>query len=78
MAKYGGKKAAAPKKATGAQSDVASKHGGGIASIAETLRSIKTKFGDDSIMTLDESKKVDIDAIPSGSVGLDDALGIGG
>jgi recombination protein RecA len=50
----------------------------GIASIAETLRAIKTKFGDDSIMTLDESKKVDIDAIPTGSFGLDDALGIGG
>jgi recombination protein RecA len=72
------KKAPKPKKATGATSDVASKHAGGIASIAETLRSIKTKFGDDSIMTLNESKKVDIDAIPSGSVGLDDALGIGG
>lgn len=50
----------------------------GIESIAETLRAIKTKFGDDSIMTLSESKKVDIDAIPSGSIGLDDALGIGG
>ncbi len=50
----------------------------GIASIAETLRAIKTKFGDDSIMTLNESKRVDIDAIPSGSFGLDDALGIGG
>jgi recombination protein RecA len=72
------KKADKPLKATGAAKDVASKHAGGIASIAETLRSIKTKFGDDSIMTLDESKKVDIDAIPSGSVGLDDALGIGG
>ena len=46
--------------------------------ILETLRSIKTKFGDDSIMTLDESKKVDIEAIPSGSIGLDDALGIAG
>ncbi len=50
----------------------------GIESIAETLRAIKTKFGDDSIMTLSESKRVDIDAIPSGSIGLDDALGIGG
>lgn len=50
----------------------------GIASIAETLRAIKTKFGDEAIMTLDESKKVDIDAISSGSIGLDDALGIGG
>jgi recombination protein RecA len=50
----------------------------GVESIAETLRAIKTKFGDDSIMTLDESKKVDIDAISTGSIGLDDALGIGG
>lgn len=46
--------------------------------ISETLRSIKTKFGDEAIMTLGESKKVDIDVIPTGSVGLDDALGIGG
>lgn len=46
--------------------------------ISETLRSIKTKFGDDSIMTLGETKKVNVDAIPTGSVGLDDALGIGG
>tara|TARA_B100000508_G_scaffold44838_1_gene35023 strand:+ start:2224 stop:3300 length:1077 start_codon:yes stop_codon:yes gene_type:complete len=46
--------------------------------ILETIRSIKTKFGDESIMTLDESKKVDIASIPSGSIGLDDALGIGG
>ncbi len=72
------KKTPKPKKPTGAVSGTSDKHSGGIASIAETLRSIKTKFGDDAIMTLDESKKVDIDAIPSGSIGLDDALGIGG
>lgn len=46
--------------------------------ILETIRSIKTKFGDDSIMTLSETKHVDVEAIPSGSIGLDDALGIGG
>lgn len=46
--------------------------------IAETLRSIKTKFGDEAIMTLDESKKVDVEVIHTGSIGLDDALGIGG
>ena len=46
--------------------------------ITETLRSIKTKFGDEAIMTLDETKKVDIEAVPTGSIGLDDALGIGG
>jgi len=49
-----------------------------IDSIAETLRSIKTKFGNDSIMTLAETKRVDIEALPTGSIGLDDALGIGG
>lgn len=46
--------------------------------INETLRAIKTKFGDESIMTLDESRKVDIDAVSTGSIGLDDALGVGG
>jgi len=51
---------------------------GGMADIAETLRSLKTKFGEEAIMTLDETKKVDVDSIPSGSIGLDDALGIGG
>lgn len=50
----------------------------GLDSIAETLRSIKTKFGDDAIMTLGNTRKVDIDAISSGSIGLDEALGIGG
>lgn len=46
--------------------------------ISETLRSIKTKFGDEAIMTLGETKKVNVDAISTGSIGLDDALGIGG
>ncbi len=46
--------------------------------ISETLRNIKSRFGEEAIMTLDESKKVDVDAIASGSIGLDDALGIGG
>ncbi len=49
-----------------------------VSDISETLRSIKTKFGDDAIMTLGETKKVDIDSISTGSIGLDDALGIGG
>lgn len=46
--------------------------------ILETIRGIKTKFGDESIMTLSESRKVDVEAISSGSIGLDDSLGIGG
>jgi recombination protein RecA len=58
--------------------DAESKEPKGINDIAETLRSIKTKFGDEAIMTLDETKKVDIASVSSGSIGLDDALGIGG
>jgi recombination protein RecA len=46
--------------------------------ISNTLREIKTKFGDDSIMMLGDKPHVDIDAIPTGSIGLDAALGVGG
>lgn len=46
--------------------------------IEETLKSIKTKFGEDAIMKLGEKPHVDIDAIPTGSIGLDAALGVGG
>jgi recombination protein RecA len=47
-------------------------------SIEATLNAIKTKFGEDSIMKLGETAKVDVNAIPTGSIGLDAALGIGG
>ena len=46
--------------------------------IENTLRDIKTKFGDDSIMMLGEKPHVDVDAISTGSIGLDAALGVGG
>jgi recombination protein RecA len=46
--------------------------------IEETLKAIKSKFGEDSIMKLGEAPKVDINVIPTGSLGLDAALGIGG
>lgn len=47
-------------------------------SINETLAQIKTKFGDDAIMKLGDKPKVNINAIPTGSIGLDAALGVGG
>lgn len=50
----------------------------GTSDLTETLRSLKAKFGDEAIMTLDESRKVDIDSISTGSIGLDEALGVGG
>ncbi|PCI30257.1 recombinase RecA [Candidatus Wolfebacteria bacterium] len=48
------------------------------AAIEDTIAEIKTKFGDDAIMTLSEKPRVGIDAISTGSIGLDDALGVGG
>ncbi len=64
MAKFGGKPKAPPKE---------SGH-----NIEETLREIKTKFGEDSIMKLGEKPRVDVNAISTGSIGLDAALGVGG
>ncbi len=46
--------------------------------LADTIRSIQTKFGEGAIMKLGDSPKVSIDAISTGSLGLDLALGIGG
>jgi len=47
-------------------------------SIIDTIAQIKTKFGDDAIMKLGEKPHVDVHAIPTGSIGLDAALGVGG
>lgn len=65
-------------KKTTKKAKTTEKKKGAPADISETLRSIKTKFGEESIMTFAEDHKVDVDAIPTGSIGLDDALGIGG
>ncbi len=47
-------------------------------SIKDTLAQIKTKFGDDAIMKLGEKPKVNVNVVPTGSIGLDFALGVGG
>lgn len=46
--------------------------------IEDTLRAIKTKFGEDAIMKLGDKPRVDVNAISTGSIGLDEALGVGG
>jgi len=63
------KKEKAAPKTTGSGSD---------ADIERALAQIKTKFGDESIMMLGAAPKVDVNAIPTGSIGVDWALGIGG
>jgi len=63
------KKTKAPAKSVGTGADK---------DIERALAEIKTKFGDEAIMKLGDTPKVDIDAIPTGSLGVDWALGIGG
>lgn len=63
------KKAKAAPKALGSGADK---------DIDRALAEIKTKFGDEAIMKLGDTPKVDVDAVPTGSLGVDWALGIGG
>lgn len=49
-----------------------------VADIDDTISAIKTKFGEEAIMMLGDRPKVNVAAIPTGSIGLDHALGIGG
>ncbi len=46
--------------------------------VMDAMREIRTKFGDDSIMMLGDKPHVDVNVIPTGSIGLDAALGVGG
>lgn len=48
------------------------------ASIDDTIKSIQTKFGEGAIMKLGDTPKISLSVIPTGSIGLDIALGIGG
>lgn len=43
-----------------------------------TVDEIRGRFGDGAIMKLGDAKHVDVDAIPTGSIALDLALGVGG
>lgn len=47
-------------------------------SIELAIKEIKTKFGDEAIMTYGSTKPAAIESISTGSLGLDAALGIGG
>lgn len=49
-----------------------------LAGLEDTIASIQTKFGEGAIMKLGEKPRVDVDAISTGSIGLDIALGVGG
>jgi recombination protein RecA len=57
---------------------MASKDSGKNRAIEAALSQIRDKFGEGSIMTLDENQTLNVEGIPTGSVSLDLALGIGG
>ena len=46
--------------------------------LEDTVEDIKQRFGEGSIMKLGEARRVDVDVIPTGSISLDIALGVGG
>ncbi|MFH0819894.1 MAG: recombinase RecA [bacterium] len=46
--------------------------------IAEAISQIRQRFGEGSIMRLGEAKSMKVDAIPTGCLSLDIALGVGG
>ena len=48
------------------------------ANLEETLKQIEKMFGKGSVMKLGERPATDVDVIPSGSLLLDEALGVGG
>ena len=43
-----------------------------------TIKEIQSKFGEGAIMKLGEAPRVDVESIPTGSISLDLALGVGG
>lgn len=57
---------------------MAKKSEGGKNELDSLLASLQEKFGEGAIMTLGQTKKVNVDVVPSGSFSLDLALGVGG
>ena len=49
-----------------------------VKALEDAVEEIKQRFGEGSIMKLGEARKVDVDAIPTGSLSLDIALGVNG
>jgi len=64
----------APKKKTKAQT----KKEDSSLKLEDTIREIRSRFGEGAIMKLGETPRVGIESISTGSIGIDYALGIGG
>ncbi|HEX3095650.1 MAG TPA: DNA recombination/repair protein RecA, partial [Patescibacteria group bacterium] len=46
--------------------------------VENAMDQIREKFGDGSIMKVSDTEKLDVESIPTGSISLDIALGVGG
>jgi recombination protein RecA len=55
-----------------------SKDNGRLASLEQTLDSLTKRFGEGAIMRLGEAQHMHVEAIPTGALALDIALGVGG
>ncbi|MFH2063063.1 MAG: recombinase RecA [bacterium] len=49
-----------------------------LQAVGAAIEQIKQRYGDGSIMKLGEAKRTDVDAVPTGCLSLDLALGVGG
>src|SRR5687768_2341741 len=74
MAKGSGHEMIAERSAVGGDSDSA----GRARSLDDTLQKIEKQFGKGAIMRMDVSARLQVEAIPTGAIALDLALGIGG
>ncbi len=67
------KKTSAAKAATSTDSKA-----GKWGAVENAMDQIRDKFGDGSIMKISDTQKLNVEAIPTGSISLDMALGVGG
>lgn len=49
-----------------------------LASLQATIKNLEKEYGKGVVMRMGDAKSVNVEVIPSGSLGLDEALGIGG
>ncbi len=55
-----------------------SKHNGRQETLERTLETLTKRFGEGAIMRLGDAQRLEIESIPTGALGLDIALGVGG
>ena len=63
---------------TMAKKNIINEEFGEVDELSEVLKSISKQYGEGTVMCLGDKPKMDIEVIPSGSFGLDIALGVGG